>query len=444
MPKYKTITLGCKVNLSESDIISNRLEARGWRAAAPDETANLCIINTCAVTQKASQQSRQAVRQAIGLNPNARILVTGCYAQVEPDEIRNIAGVHEIVAHEDKLCVPDRFHRLKPFEINENQQPKDVFETFSLVAPKNRTRPFLKIQDGCDALCTYCIVPYARGRSRSMHPDRVLENIHRLKHAGFREVVLSGIHLGCYGRDLESKKTRLADLLSRIDNEGTIDRVRLSSIEPLELTKDIIDLVATSNRLCDHFHIPLQSGDNRILKRMGRPYSRDQFKKIVFKIHESMPNAAIGVDVMIGFPGETDRAFKNTYRLIQELPVSYLHVFPFSPRKGTPAHQYPDQITTDVKKMRCQQIRHLGLKKKKSFYQKFFSKKVKVLIENVWDFETGNLKGKTTNYIDVTVEGSDALQNQIVTVKLVDFNENHSVWGRISSSPLPAAESTRV
>ncbi len=400
----------------------------------PDETADLCIINTCAVTQKASQQSRQAVRHAIGLNPNARILVTGCYAQVEPDEIRKIAGVYEIVAHEEKLCIPGRFHHPNPIEADESPQPNDVFGTFSPTAPINRTRPFLKIQDGCNAFCTYCIVPYARGRSRSMHPDRVLENTRQLKNAGFREVVLSGIHLGCYGRDLESRQMGLIDLLNRIDAEGTIDRVRLSSIEPLELSEDIIGLVAISSRICDHFHIPLQSGDDRILKQMRRPYDLNQFRKLVFTIHQWIPDAAIGVDVLVGFPGETDGAFQNTYRLIEDLPISYLHVFPFSPRKGTPASRYPDQITADVKKMRCQQMRQLGLKKKKAFYKKFLSKNIKVLIEEIRELDSGNLKGKTSNYIDVTVEGPDALQNQIVIVKLVKLNENQTVLGTISSN----------
>jgi threonylcarbamoyladenosine tRNA methylthiotransferase MtaB len=418
---FKTITLGCRVNQFESDAVSSRLEDGGWVAATHNETPDIYIINTCAVTQKAAQQSRQAVRHAIRTHPNARILVTGCYAQLEPDEIRRIPGVTEIIAQEEKFDIPKRFCDLT----------EDTLHRFLISSPQKRTRPSLKIQDGCDAFCTYCIVPYARGRNRSMPPDAVLENIRRLKNAGFHEVVLSGIHLGCYGLDIDTEQTRLIDLLSRIDRDGTIDRVRLSSIEPLELTEAVIGLVATSNHLCHHFHIPLQSGDDRILKQMHRPYSRDQFRTLILRIQERVPDAAIGVDVLIGFPGETDRAFQNTYTLIEELPVSYLHVFPYSPRKGTPASGYPDQVQADVKKERCRYMRKLGIQKKMTFYKRFLGKRINVLIETIHCHRPPILKGLTSNYIPVSVEGSVELQNKIISVKLVRLSGDHTVWGAI-------------
>ena len=431
MLKFKTLTLGCKVNQAESDAISNQLEAHGWSAVNGNETADLCIINTCTVTQKASQKSRQTVRHAIRSHPNARILVTGCYAQVEPEVIRNIDGVDAVIGQNEKMNIPDTESVFPDDHAPGHLLTDDPFRHFPFTIPKTRTRPFLKIQDGCDAHCTYCIVPYARGRSRSMPSDLVLNNLHQLKAAGFREVVLSGIHLGCYGRDLNSGKTSLIDLLKKIEDEKAIGRVRLSSIEPVELTEDIIGLVATSNHICRHFHIPLQSGDNEILKKMHRPYTQEQFRKIVFTIHEIIPDVAIGMDVLIGFPGETDAAFHNTCSLIKELPVSYLHVFPFSSRKGTPASRYSDQIPAEVKKTRCRHMLNLGVQKKTAYYKKNLGKTLDVLIEETRDVETGHLKGVTSNYITVLTVGSDTMQNEIVRVKLDRLYGTNAVFGTV-------------
>ncbi|MBW1961760.1 MAG: tRNA (N(6)-L-threonylcarbamoyladenosine(37)-C(2))-methylthiotransferase MtaB [Deltaproteobacteria bacterium] len=431
MPKFKIVTLGCKVNLSESDVISSRFEANGWLPVQSDEPSDLCIVNTCAVTLRASQQSRQAVRGAIRSNPDALVLVTGCDAQVEPEAFREIPGVHEIISQKEKLDIPGRFPVQHLAESGDGRHRLDTLHYCSFASAIKRTRPFLKIQDGCDAFCTYCIVPYARGPSRSMPSEQVLLNIRQLKDAGFREVVLSGIHLGSYGLDLRSENTRLVDLLKRIDADGVIDRVRLSSIEPLELSEDIIRLVAASSCICHHFHIPLQSGDDGILKRMNRPYSISHFKELVLKIHKWIPDAAIGVDVMIGFPGETDTAFENTYKLIEQLPISYLHVFPFSSRKGTAASRFPEHVESRIKKIRCQHMRSLGIRKKKVFYERFIGARLPVLIEETEDPQSGSLRGKTSNYLTIKVKGPDELKNQIVSVRLVEMNGIDSVRGEI-------------
>ena len=438
MPKFTITTLGCKVNQSESAAIAERLEKSGWNAVAKKKPSDLCIINTCTVTQKASMQSRQAVRQAIRSNPNARIMVTGCYAQTEPEEIKKIDGVDLIIGHTDKHNIPDMV--LSPGQNDLNhpvliqgavQNTKD-FVPAPVSTFGGRTRPFLKIQDGCNAFCTYCIVPYARGRSRSMPPDSVLKNIKQLERYGYREVVLSGVHLGGYGLDL-SPQVNLFDLLNLIHQANLIDRVRLSSIEPHELTDDIIQLVAESGRFCRHFHIPLQSGDDQILQNMQRPYSCSYFKDLIYKIHKLIPDAAIGVDILMGFPGETQTAFENTCDLIKELPVSYLHVFPFSSRKRTPASNFPDKVPAKVIQSRCRQMRDLGYTKKEQFYKKHIGRTVEVLIESKRDNRSGFLKGISSNYLRVLIDGDDVIKNAIVRAKIERLFNNDSLLCTISS-----------
>lgn len=438
---FNYTTLGCKVNQYESEVIAKSLADAGWSTASGIENADLFIVNTCAVTQKASMQSRQAIRKAIRSNPNARIVVTGCYAQVEPDEIKKIKGVHYIIGNADKHRIPEIITSEKekdspppeffPLTIQHDIKHENKFQPILVIgASVNRTRPLLKIQDGCDNFCTYCIVPYARERSRSMDPEKVLDGIKLIKKSGYREVVLSGIALGRYGLDLVSPTT-LSDLLKQINFSQPIDRVRLSSIEPEELSGDIIKTVADSDIFCNHFHIPLQSGDDLILKKMHRPYSRSFFKDLVIKIHEMIPDAAIGVDVLIGFPGETKQAFENTYSLIEELPVTYLHVFPFSGRKGTPANSYPNKVPSQVIKDRCLKMRELGNDKKTKFYKKLISKKVEVLIEGTRSKSTGRLKGTASNYVPVLVNGKDDLKNCIVQARIDELCGNNAVFGRI-------------
>jgi threonylcarbamoyladenosine tRNA methylthiotransferase MtaB len=300
MPKFTITTLGCKVNQYESDAIAKQLKAADWLRAPENEPSEICIINTCTVTQKASMQSRQAVRRAIRTNPAARIVVTGCYAQTQPDAIEEIKGVHYIIGNSDKHAINEviRSNRnpaaIRPLTISRDIQPERNIESAPDVVAGDRTRPYLKIQDGCDAFCTYCIVPYARGPSHSRPLESVLAGIQALSSSGYQEIVLTGIHLGNYGNDL-IPKTCLGELLNRIDDLNLIPRVRLSSIEPLELTDDIIKRVAKSKIFCRHFHIPLQSGDDRILRKMGRPYAADNFRQLVTKIHARLPDAAIGV-----------------------------------------------------------------------------------------------------------------------------------------------------
>ena len=425
MPTFKISTLGCKVNQSESEAIARQFETYDWLPAGHNGASEITIINTCTVTQKASMQSRQAVRQAIRANPNSRIVVTGCYAQTEPKALEKINGVHYIIGNADKhrigeiLAAGRNSADGQPITIGNDIRLSDALQPSPTAISSSRTRPFLKIQDGCDACCTYCIVPHARGPSRSLPVANVLKSIKALSVAGYQEIVLTGIHLGRYGCDL-TPATRLRELLDDIDRSKRIQRVRLSSIEPLELTDNLIQRVADSPRFCRHFHIPLQSGDDRILKKMKRPYTVDIFRQRVAKIRDQIPDAAIGVDTLIGFPGETDAAFRNTYDFINELPITYLHVFPFSSRPGTPAARYPDKVAPDVIKKRCEKMRRLGKAKRLHFNRNFIGKAVEILVESTRHAATGLLKGISSNYMPVLVDADDDQINKLVTVKLTD------------------------
>jgi len=444
MKKVFVKTLGCKVNQCESEAIRNALaDAPKGFAAGDGENADVVIVNTCTVTAKAAMQSRQAVRQAIRSNPGARVVVTGCHAQTAKEELAAIDGIDLIVDNRNKDRIPALLigDLSEDDDIRKTPEPAESLQAAPVVTLPGlphgrRTRPFLKIQDGCNAFCTYCIVPHARGRSRSMPMDQVLLKMAQLGEMGFREVVLTGIHIGCYGQDLDPS-TSLYQLLCRVRDSGTVDRVRISSIEPAELKDEIIDLARfdrhAAGRLCPHFHIPLQSGDNDILRRMHRPYDRAYFRQLIWKIADQLPDAAIGIDTLIGFPGETEKAFENTYRLVQSLPVTYLHVFPFSARKGTPAYAYPGQIAPDIIKERCKRMRHLGARKRIDFNARFLGGQVTVLVESTRDRSSGRLKGLTDNYVFVSIDGPDSLMNTMARVRVQALTPDGVLQSMIAS-----------
>ncbi len=455
MDKFYIATLGCKVNQYESDGIAGRLISHGWTRTNKNSNADICIINTCTVTSKAAMQSRQTIRSIIKANPHAKIIVTGCYAQTAAGEINKIKGIHCITGHKDKFNIaeavmlqenkhvprpeknkitekdnPDKTeYNFLPFP-ESNQCTDNKFYSFPPAVTGNMTRAYLKIQDGCNAFCTYCIVPYARGRSCSMPENIVMEHLENLKKKGYTETILTGIHTGMYGLDFENKSS-LFLLLKKIDMLKPIHRIRLSSIEPTELTDNIIELAAKTSTICDHFHIPLQSGDDEILKRMKRPYSSELFKNLILKIHQFMPYAAIGVDILQGFPGESEEAFKNTYNLIKKLPVSYLHVFPFSPRKGTPAFDYPDRVKPEILKYRCSVMRKLGIEKKQQFINKNMGISLEAVIQNRRDKETGMLKAVTSNYLTILAKGEDDLKQKIVRIVPEKVETGNIIYGRI-------------
>lgn len=408
--KIAVVTLGCKVNQYESAAVMEDFAARGWTRADRPEDADLCVVNTCCVTGKAGMQSRQAIRRAVRTCPNAVIVVTGCLAQASPGDVTAIEGVDLVLGHSRKLRIPELPDLIKdadsgPRLVCEDILSTEIFHAPSRPVPGDRARPFMKIQDGCSANCTYCIVPSARGKSRSMPPDQVMDHLHGLKEAGFHEAVLTGIHLGSYGRDLRPRSSLLA-LLERIDRERPIHRVRLSSIEPRELTDDLIAFAAGSAVVCDHFHIPLQSGDDGILRRMGRPYTGEFFAGRVAAVKSAMPLAGIGVDVLVGFPGETRDAFLNTLALIGSLPVTYLHVFPFSPRPGTPAAEFEGRVHEADVSDRTKIMRAKGRELKAGFLSSLTGESLEVVAEKVSPGTPGHVQGTAANYATVRFPGT--------------------------------------
>jgi len=435
MNAFAIMTLGCKVNRYESEAISEQLTDQGWHPTDKGARANLCVVNTCTVTGKAAMQSRQAVRRLVRDHPHALVVVTGCYAQVAPEVFASIPGVHYVVGHAFK----DQIARLaSPYNrcrsgvtLLEDLSAPRPFQDLSVTRFGDRTRPFLKIQDGCDAFCTYCIIPRARGRSRSLSPEIVTKRIRKLKESGYSEVVLCGIHMGRYGQDL-TPGTSLTRLLRSIDSPHSVQRLRLSSIEPAELSEDLIGHAAISEQICPHLHIPLQSGDDEVLKRMNRPYSSKFFTDLIHHVIRTIPDAAIGVDVLSGFPGETEKAFEKTCRLIEGIPIAYLHVFPFSVQKGTRAEGLANRISPEIIRKRCQHLRRIGQAKRRRFYESHIGSTWQVLIEGKRDRATGYLKGFTKNYIPVLVKGTDERFHQVVEVRLERIDHGR-VFGRYLS-----------
>ena len=425
MVRVAVATLGCKVNQCESAGIAEALVARGLTLVSCDEIADAYIINTCTVTGRTDYQSRQLIRRAIRKNPVATILVTGCYAQRAPEEIAKIPGVRFITGNTEKENIPDIICEMMVgaprILVGNIRDQKKISRLGATVFPEH-TRAFLKIQDGCDAFCSYCIVPHARGASRSLPLEEVLERITSITRAGYREVVLTGIHLGAWGRDLQPRADLVA-LIRQIADRHTAERIRLSSIEPRELNTELIALIGASKTVCRHLHIPLQSGDDGILSAMHRDYNAAFFRNLVWNLTSAVPRIAVGIDLMAGFPGETEEAFANTLRLVEEIPVAYLHVFPYSRRPGTPAATMAGQIPEPEKKRRAEQLRAVGAMKRQKFAEKFIGTPLSVLIEGRTDKKTGFPVGFSDNYIPVAVRGDGATANQIVRVMPEAFRE---------------------
>ena len=434
MPKFYITTLGCKVNRFESDAVAMALTSLGWSRAEKTFDADVCVINPCTVTGKASVESRNLIRQMVRNNPNAKVVVTGCYAQTEAEEIEKIDGVAAVISHTEKHKTPDYIVALHEtgkahFSNDRNKSCREtLFHGIDVEVPGTRTRPLLKIQDGCDAFCSYCIVPHTRGRSRSMKKQEVFQRLKGLGEKGFQEVVLTGIHIGCYGLDL-TPKTNFYELLKEMDSQRAVKRVRLGSMEPMEISNELIELAVSSPFFCDHFHIPLQSGDDDVLKRMKRPYTASRFKELATLIHRLNPSAAIGADVIIGFPGETQEQFENTCAFLESLPLAYLHVFPFSPRERTPAASLEGRLDGDTLKARTARVRAIGNAAKKRFMEKAIGTQVEVIVEKERDKKSGRLKGVTSNYIPVQLDGDDKLMNTLVAVTLTQIHENGYLLG---------------
>ena len=429
--KIAMATLGCKVNQSDAATLAAELAAQGHEIVSSRSVADVYILHTCTVTQKADYQSRQLIRRAIRQNPSGKIIITGCYAQTQPEVLKAIPGVDWIVGVGEQEKIPvfvDRREKQQKAQVISSaiEEVRSFREERDPLFGK-RNRAYLKVQDGCNSFCSYCIVPYTRGRNRSLPWERALSRVQALCASGFQEIILTGIHLGTYGEDLIPPRS-LADLLPAMEGENTGLRLRLSSIEPREVTPQLIAYLSRSKIVCPHLHIPLQSGDDGVLQRMNRDYSSVFFEGLVNRLIAAIPGLAIGIDVIGGFPGEDDRAFQNTVNFIERLPIAYLHVFPFSKRKGTKAASFPEPVPSQTIKARCQVLRDLGGTKRRAFYQAFLGKKVKVLVESR-DRDGGFWKGYSPNYIPVLIRTNNAsLVNQQFAVELIEI-EGDRVWG---------------
>lgn len=428
-------TLGCKVNQCDSAAMCESLGNSGCEIVPFSSQADVHIINTCVVTGKTEAQSRQLIRRALKKNPLSRVVVTGCYPQKSPADLTALSDRVHVVGNREKKDIDLYLSKI----LNGSKVVSEVsdisleksFTTPSASRFFNRTRAFLKIQDGCNSRCSYCIVPSVRGQSRSLPREEVKKRFHLLVQSGYREIVLTGIHLGAYGLDL-TPASNIIELLQSLEADDRLSRVRirLSSIEPTEFSDELIRFLSQSKKVCPHFHIPLQSGDGAVLKKMRRPYTQEFFRGLIESLNLSVSDVNIGIDVIAGFPGETDGQFQNTVELIHGLAAGYLHVFPYSRREGTAAAQFSDHVPEPVKKQRVQILRRLSAEKKHSFYSSYNNRSLSVLVEGKRDGETGLLKGFSRNYIPVLFDGSDELVGNEVEVKVTDVKED-KVYGRI-------------
>lgn len=420
--KVAFITLGCKTNQYESEAMAGVFRHRGYENVTFDEKADVYVVNTCTVTHLGDRKSRQMIRRAVKKNPGAIVVVTGCYAQTSPGEVLEIPGVDVIVGTRDRDKIVELVEKAEKSPVPVNAV-KDImfhqaFEDMPLLDNENRTRAFVKIQEGCSNFCTYCIIPYARGPLRSRQPDNVLAEVRNLVEKGFGEIVLTGIHIGAYGAGLE-QKVDLADLVVRIAHTPGLKRLRLGSIEPLDITPRLTQAIAEIRTVCRHLHIPLQSGDDYILRRMNRHYNTFEFSRMVSAIRGQVPEIGITTDVIIGFPGETAESFESTYELVKDIGFSKTHVFKYSPRKGTPAAGYPDQVSPEDKDARSKRLIALDRENQKKFAGRFIGESTEVLVEQLVDKETDVWEGLTDNYIRVLLKSNEGLQGEFVDVRIV-------------------------
>jgi threonylcarbamoyladenosine tRNA methylthiotransferase MtaB len=423
MPKVALHTLGCKLNFSETSTLGSQFSNHGFQIVDFKDTADVYIFNTCSVTEHAERECRQLVRRALRQNPEAFVVVTGCYAQLRPEEISKIHGVDAVLGNKEKFklfSLIEDFHKqsLACIYVSPLQQLNEFGAAHSTDAD-TRTRAFFKIQDGCDYKCSFCTIPKARGKSRSMDPDELILDFKKLINQGYKEIIITGVNVGDYGR---AYSTNLyCALLKMIEIQGDF-RIRISSIEPNLLSDAIIDLTANSEKMCKNFHIPLQSGSAGILKLMSRRYKVTDYEKLIYKLKNRIPDVGIGVDVIVGFPGETEENFKQTYNFLKNLPVSYLHVFTYSERPDTGAINMPGRVDTAERRKRNSMLRILSDKKKNAFYTEMIGKELEVLFEEPG--EDFIVKGFSSNYVRVRHAFSSDLVNNFSNIAVSGVEGN--------------------
>ena len=418
MKKVASFALGCKVNQYESEAIAELFKAKGYEITGIDDYADIYIINTCTVTNFGDKKSRQLIRKVKRRNPDAFVAVAGCYAQTSPEEVLSIEGVNLVLGTSGR----NEIVRLVEEEVGKNDKKSFIneimkersFEELSVTDLEDRTRAYIKIQDGCDRFCSYCIIPYARGPVRSRPLEDIKKEIKRLAENGFKEVVLTGIHVESYGKDL--KDASLLDVIRMANGEEGIRRIRLSSVEPRIITEEFMAEVSKMSKFCRHFHLSLQSGCGKTLKEMNRRYTPEEYRSAVNTVRKYMPDAGLTTDIIAGFPGETDEDFKESYDFAREMGFLKIHAFPYSPKKGTPAAARKDQLHNNVKAERTKALIELSDETGLKFISSFAGKNMEVLFER--RHNDGLWEGYTSNYIKVHVKSDENLENEIKTVKI--------------------------
>lgn len=415
-------TAGCKLNYSETSAIGDRFKERGFQLVDFNEKPDVFVLNTCSVTEAAERECRQIIRRVLRKNPEAFIIVTGCYAQLRPDEIAGIEGVDAILGSAEKFklfTILENFNKQKLACIHVSPiSDADEFGRAHSADSDTRTRAFLKIQDGCDYNCSFCTIPLARGSSRSMSIEKIKESFNFLIDKGYREIILTGVNVGDYGKNIDSNLFEL--LLKLIELDGDF-RIRISSVEPNLVSDELLNLIAGSEKICKHLHIPLQSGSSKILKAMKRRYSAREYGELIYKAKELIPDLAVGVDVIVGFPGETEPDFIQTHNFLRDLPITYLHVFTYSERPDTAALLLPDSIDVIERKRRNNILRNLGEKKRQHFYSSMIGTVQQVLFEN--NSSGGKMQGYSSNYIKVRAKFDGSLTNSLSNIRITGIEE---------------------
>jgi len=430
-PKVAFYTLGCKVNQNETEALGALFRDHGYEIVEFTDVADIYVINTCTVTHLGDRKSRQIIRRAIKTNPNALMVVTGCYAQASPEEVEKIPGVDLIIGTSDRArmieIIEEHRKGQKPVTyVQDIMQVKD-FEELPVDKLINRTRAYLKVQEGCEQFCSYCIIPYTRGPLRSRDIENTIKEANRLVDAGFQEIILTGIHLGAFGEEKGPSGKNLAYLCQEILAKTKVKRLRIGSIEPTEVTEELINLMSENPRFCRHLHIPLQNGDDQILKLMNRPYDTQRYRQIIQSIREKIPGIGITTDIMVGFPGEKESNFKNSLAFVQEMEFSGLHVFKYSPRKGTPAASFANQVAPDIKEERSKAMQAAGKFGFQNFAQRFIGQVCEVLVETPWP--QGGWEGHTDNYLRIVFKGES--EKGIMTKVLLKKVKDNYIFGQL-------------
>ncbi len=425
--KVAFYTLGCKLNFSETSSIGRIFKDAGYETTPFNSAADVYVINTCSVTDHADRKCRKVVKEALKHSPNAYITIVGCYAQLKPKEISEIPGVDMVLGAAEKFNILEHINDLTKNEktVVHNAPIDETHQFVSAFSIGDRTRTFLKVQDGCDYSCTFCTIPLARGASRSGKIEDIVKQAEEIAASGVKEIVLTGVNIGDFGVRDGKRQDRFVDLVKALDEVEGVDRIRISSIEPNLLTNEIIEFVAQSKRFVPHFHMPLQSGNNKVLAKMRRRYKRELYAERVAKIKSLMPNCCIGVDVIVGFPGETREDFIDTYNFLNEMDISYLHVFTYSERENTIAAQMEGAVPGAQRSDRSKMLHILSEKKRRSFYESQLGAEDLILFEG--DIKDGYMHGFSRNYVKVRTEYDPLLVNEVVPVKFLSISENGDV-----------------